>query len=99
MIHKRYIRDSGIIDGIVDDLLFRKSNFVDENGKIDNKELAYDIDEMLENVYKDVEELVHNETLMELFDEYFGISEGTIQDIPELAYQDIREAVLRSLKK
>lgn len=96
---KRHIRDSETIDGIVDELLFLKGNYVDENGKIDNDELDYNIDEKLENIYNDIEELVDNVTLMDLFEEYFGISKDTIRDIPELVYQDIRKAVLRSLRK
>ena len=96
---KRHVRDSETIDGIVDELLFLKGNYVDENGKIDNDELDYNIDEKLENIYNDIEELVDNVTLMDLFEEYFGINKDTIRDIPELVYQDIRKAVLRSLRK
>ena len=96
---KRHVRDSETIDGIVDELLFLKGNYVDKNGKIDNNELNYIIDEKLENIYNDIEELVDNVTLMDLFEEYFGISKDTIRDIPELVYQDIKEAILRSLRK
>ena len=96
---KRHVRDSETIDGIVDELLFLKGNYVDKNGKIDNNELDYNIDEKLENIYNDIEELVDNVTLMDLFEEYFGISKDTIRDIPELVYQDIKKAILRSLRK